>query len=105
MKDTNTYASFLTSLYGSGMLKYSSCRSDGQMGIFFVRKKDGRLRIIFDTRDINGFFIDPLKTALPSAAALAAVETDGSAPTYFSGGDVRDYFYHLRVPSDMSGYF
>ena len=44
------------------------------LGVFFVAKKNGAIRMILDTRVVNCFFKDPPKTQLPSASALTAIE-------------------------------
>eukprot|EP00959_Pyramimonas_sp_CCMP1952_P178802 3737445-Pyramimonas_sp.AAC.1 len=44
------------------------------VGLFFVPKKSGALRIIFDTRAANCKFLDPPATRLPSAASFGAIE-------------------------------
>ena len=44
------------------------------LGMFFVRKKDGSQRFIFDTRVANCHFRKPPRTHLPTAAALSSVE-------------------------------
>eukprot|EP00973_Karenia_brevis_P025323 3493637-Karenia_brevis.AAC.1 len=42
--DPATYGTFLTRLYGCGMLKFEpSVSKTGNLGIFFVKKKDDRL--------------------------------------------------------------
>ena len=46
-----SYASFLARLDAVGMLSWKNTKTnkvDGALGIFFVKKKDGSLRIIFD---------------------------------------------------------
>eukprot|EP00973_Karenia_brevis_P012003 1630383-Karenia_brevis.AAC.1 len=72
------------------------------LGIFFVAKKSGGIRIIFDTRILNCSFIDPPSTALPSAAAFANIETDPQREFFFASADIRNCFYSLAVPHEMS---
>ena len=73
--------------------------------VYFVTKKRGKIRIILDTRDVNGFFKSPPSTHLPSAAAFAALETDGSQELSFGVGDIADCFYHLGVPPGLEEWF
>ena len=54
------------------------------VGVFFVGKKDGRQRCIFDTRITNCYFRDPPRADLPNAAAYAKLETAKDAPFYIS---------------------
>jgi len=54
------YASFLSELKSRGMLRWRKAKGEaGKLGVFFVAKKDGRLRIVFDTRLLNLMFIPP----------------------------------------------
>ena len=105
------YAEFLLHLHRAGMLSWR-VGGESLLGIFFVAKKSGKLRIILDTRDINGFFKDPPGTRLPSGAAFGALETwplasgeEDRAPLFFSGGDIADCFYHCRVPDGLEQWF
>ena len=82
------------------------------LGIFFVPKKNGKLRIILDTRDVNGFFSRPPSTRLPSAAAFSSLETwplvedtGEKKPIFFSSGDIMDCFYHCGVPPGLEQWF
>ena len=98
------YASFLHHLFLSGMIRFRP-RCESYLGIFFVVKKSGKLRIIFDTRDVNNFFRRPPKTALPTPAAFAGIESVDEGPLWFAGGDIQDCFYHLAVPEGLDEYF
>lgn len=63
---------------------------------------------MFDTRLSNTQFVTPPKTALPSAAAFAAieVETSGNERHCFMGtADISNAFYNMLLPQDMWGCF
>ena len=77
----------------------------GVLGIFFVRKKSGQLRLIFDTRKMNLDFRDPPKTDLPSADAFTRVETPVNEEFYIGSGDLANAFYTLSVPQDLAERF
>eukprot|EP00973_Karenia_brevis_P047247 6558152-Karenia_brevis.AAC.1 len=102
-----TYARFLRQLEDRGMLTYkiASEHEDGVLGVFFVRKKNGDLRIIFDTRALNCAFKEPPSTILPSAASFASLETDPGRDFYFGSADLSNCFYSFEVPESMSEYF
>ena len=63
------YGGFKKELHTRGMLRYrvGEC---GKLGIFFVSKKSGQLRLIFDTRLLNQHLGQPPNTDLPSADAF-----------------------------------
>ena len=101
-----TYADFLLRLHLAGMLKFRRASgSQGSLGVFFVKKKDGTLRIIFDTRKLNLRFKDPPKTQLPTASAFSQLECPADANLFIAGGDIRNACYGLSVPEDISNMF
>ncbi|CAK0798442.1 unnamed protein product, partial [Prorocentrum cordatum] len=66
MQSKSSYAHFVADLYDAGLVKFGSLR-ESTLGIFFVPKSDGKLRLIFDTRRVNQLFEPPAHTALPTA--------------------------------------
>ena len=81
--DPWTFAEFLGKLYGKGMVDFSAAvDTKGTVGVFFVPKKSGAQRIIFDTRIANCFFRAPPKTRLPTAAAWSAVKPLLQGPSW-----------------------
>ena len=104
VKESSVYADFLDKLDKGGLLSWKQ-GLPSLLGVFFVRKKNGRLRIILDTRDVNGFFRPAPKTRLPTASALGSLEVDASDDVYLSGADLEDCFYHLGVPAGLEEWF
>jgi hypothetical protein len=76
-----------------------------EVGIFFVKKKSGDLRLIFDTRRSNCKFEAPPYTGLPSAEGLADLEAGVDHPLIFGAGDVEVCFYQYALPLALRGYF
>jgi len=100
------YIGFLKELQDRNMLRFQ--RAEGHpfmLGIFFVRKKSGKLRLIFDTRLLNQYFNDPPNTDLPSADAFTRLETCENASFYAGSGDLSNAFYTLSVPDDLARRF
>ena len=64
-----------------------------ESGVIFVPKKDGRLRIIFDTRNPNKHFAEPYHSVLGTGEALSDLETCSGVPIYLNQGDVECCFY------------
>ena len=52
------YADFLCHLNAAGMLGWQ-LSGESLLGVFSVKNKNNRLRLILDTRDVNGFFRPP----------------------------------------------
>ena len=71
----SVYADFLRRLDAGGMIHWSPARGRREvLGVFFVAKKNGSLRLIFDTRVLNHDFQEPAHTSLPSFAAFSNTE-------------------------------
>ena len=96
------YSHFLWKMHSCGMIRWSL--ADGRvhtLGIFFVAKSNGMLRIIFDTRIANFDFVEPPCTALPTASALGKVESK-SGKNYMATGDLECAFYNMGLPKAFS---
>ena len=104
VRDSKVYAKFLQRLDGAGILSWK-VGIQSWLGVFFVAKKNGKLRIILDTRDVNGVFKPPPYTGLPTAAALTSIETNPDETIWFAGADIADCFYRLEVPLGLDEYF
>ena len=97
--DPKLYGDFLLRLNLAGMLKWRVSNGErSSLGFFFVRKKDGSLRLIFDTRKLNLKFRDPPKTPLPSSAAFSQLEAPEDSDMVIASGDIKNAFYILHVP-------
>ena len=95
-----TYGAFLVDLASRGLLEWHPA-GEAYLGVFFVPKKDGRQRMILDTRVVNAHFIDPPKTRLPTAAALTGFESVAGQELYIAGGDIDNCFYRFEVPQHL----
>ena len=93
----DVYISFVNRLLQSGMLTPSlGCRS--QAGIFFVRKRSGRLRMIVDGRQGNQRMRPPPKASMSSAAAFSELRLGQGEKLRVSTYDIQDCFYQFKIP-------
>ena len=76
-----------------------------QVGIFFVSKKNGKLRMIIDARRTNKLFRKPPSTMLGSSDCWGRTEVDGAAPIFFAQEDVKDFFYRLGISKRLGKFF
>ena len=83
-----------------------------RVGNFFVRKKDGRIRLIVDARAVYRICKIPPKTELASTAAIFELETDPNGefdenipPLYFSAQDISNCFYQFRISKFLQRFF
>ncbi|CAK0816696.1 unnamed protein product [Prorocentrum cordatum] len=99
------YASFPGAMVERRMLVFSPAHGRlGNVGVFYVPKRSGRLRVIFDTRLATCAFTDAPRTQLPSASAWGRFETGGTRVSVASA-DLDVAFYRAQVPEGMEEYF
>ena len=96
---------FLTHLFNCRMLQLIPGRYEHTVGVFFVPKKNGRLRLILDTRKANTYFRKPRSSRLPTPAAWTSVEVKSEDVLYTACGDVADAFHRMELPSHLRKYF
>ena len=105
--DVKVYAKFVRRCNSIGLVAFTTeCLAE--LGIFFVRKKDGALRLILDCRRTNRLFLDPPSTQLVTGEGLGRVEIDWDDGAAFDGwemrfqialgvGDVSNCFHGMRL--------
>ena len=86
------YGVFLTELLNKGIIELSDDILE-EAGVFMVGRKDGMLRLIFDTRRPNCHFTPPPATELASGEALSDLELEAGAAVALRSGDVEVCFY------------
>ncbi|CAK0793192.1 unnamed protein product, partial [Prorocentrum cordatum] len=99
------YGHALGELYTSGVIEASSEPVLEEAGMFFVARKDKRLRLICDTRTPNMHFTTPEHTALATGEALSSLEASGVTMIGMSSGDVDCCFYQYALPPWCRRYF
>ena len=96
---------FYGRLHQSHMLSFVSGRHAHTVGVFFVHKKNGKLRLILDTRLANRAFRKPLTTRLPTPAAWSSLEVGAEDTLFTAAGDVADAFHRMALPSHLRHLF
>ena len=100
------YGDFLKELSKRNMIKFKLANGEqSNLGVFFVKKKSGQLRLIFDTRKLNESFKTPPTTDWPSADAFTRTEFVEDSQFYIGSGDLANAFYTLAVPNDLAEMF
>ncbi|CAE7247208.1 unnamed protein product [Symbiodinium sp. CCMP2592] len=100
------YCGFLDELIQRNMVGFQLAEvCESRLGIFFVRKKSGQLRLLFDTRRLNQLFVDPPTTDLPSADAFTRLEMPENKTFMIASGDLANAFYTLSIPDDLARMF
>ena len=110
-EDAPAYARYLARLHAAGVVDFCA-RGRVTIGLFFVTKKNGKLRFIADARRSNALFRRPPRTVLGSMESWGRITLSGrdrktlsSSTLFVAQEDVRDYFFRLRMPEGLKDFF
>ena len=95
------YLSFLQDLHQCGVIDFAP-KVKVELGLFFVFKKNKKLRLIIDARAANLHFRRPPSKNNSSLAALSHVRVAKGQRLYLSQYDVKDFFYRIAIPWEIS---
>ena len=101
LEDRCSYITFIHSLRARNMLRFRRRRL-GHAGIFFVKKKNGGLRLIVDGRIGNCILAPPPKVHLASSGTFAELRVDSADPFFLSALDVENAFHNYEIPEWLS---
>ena len=102
--DRQQYGTFIKDLYSKGMLTFTSAPQE-IVPPFFVRKKNGKLRLILDCRAVNKRFKRPPPLALGAGTSWAQVNIPQGSELFLAQSDIKDYFYSLELPPTLQPLF
>ncbi|CAE8634396.1 unnamed protein product [Polarella glacialis] len=100
----SSYQAFVHSLFTRGMLDFCE-HAGGLVTPFFVIKKGGKLRLIFDCRTVNLRFKKAPKIAMGSGSSWASLEVAEGEQLWIAQSDIKDYFYSLALPAALAQFF
>eukprot|EP00438_Fugacium_kawagutii_P028256 Skav200691 [mRNA] locus=scaffold6391:1205:6504:+ [translate_table: standard] len=103
-RDRSKYASFIKKLLNLGMLDLSLEEPCEKTGMFFVKKKGGKQRLIFDCRRSNCHFTTPEPIRLATGDSIGRLETSRT-PLYMASADLQNAFYTMSMPYSLRKYF
>ncbi|CAE7557304.1 unnamed protein product [Symbiodinium sp. CCMP2592] len=104
--EARVYRDFVRRLWDGGLVEFTVEEPVEKVEAFFVRKKDGRLRMVVDCRRSNAWFAPPDKVNLATAEVLSRIDLGGTdCDLYISTADLKDAFYHFELPSQLRPYF
>ena len=105
LREPDTYSSFVQRLVDADLVEIVRERWVEKIEVFFVAKKDGRLRMVCDCRLSNCHFAKPDKVRLCTAEALTRVELPAGSQLHIATADLKDAFYHFQLPLELRSYF
>ena len=109
-RSNRLYAKFISKCMKIGIITLSLTAKSVQ-GVFFVRRKDGRQRMIVDCRRANRMFLDPPGTDLITGEGLGELEIQdedflsSGLCLFFGCADVDSCFHRLRLRGELCKYF
>eukprot|EP00438_Fugacium_kawagutii_P021515 Skav212741 [mRNA] locus=scaffold1199:108583:113900:+ [translate_table: standard] len=99
------YGDFLRRLHDINMIEYSLEPPAEQVGVFFVKKKSGMLRLILDCRRSNCHFSDPKPIQLATGEAMSRMQLPPGERLYTASADLQNAFYTMAMPEPLRKYF
>ena len=105
LRDPKTYGEFVRRLLRANIVEIGLEPGSEEIGIFFVSKKNGRLRLIIDARKSNCHFADPAHVQLVTGDGLGNIEVEEGVDLIICSADLKDAFYHLALPEALRPLF
>lgn len=105
LREPKTYRSFIRRLLDADIIELCATHSIEKVEMFFVGKKDGRLRMVCDCRRSNCHFAKPEKVRLCTAETLTRIELPPDSCLHIATADLKDAFYHFQLPAALRTYF
>ncbi|CAK0824742.1 unnamed protein product, partial [Prorocentrum cordatum] len=104
LRNPKLYQRVLRRLVDSNLVSFQlDCECS--VGLFFVHKKNGDLRMILDGRYSSLRFAEADKVELASGGAFSQIAVDGDDPIAVAGVDIADAFYNILLPPWLQKYF
>ncbi|CAK0887025.1 unnamed protein product, partial [Prorocentrum cordatum] len=104
LRNPKLYIQLLRILERRNLMDYYADKACS-VGVFFVYKKSGKLRLILDGRHASLHFRAPDKVALASGASFAGLHVDSGKPIAVAEVDLADAFYTMLLPPGFRRYF
>lgn len=100
-----TFAAFVSKLVSLNLVEVSLQPAVEQVGLFFVKKKVGKLRLIMDCRRSNCHFEEPEPVQLATGEAMSRMELPEGKPLFTASADLQNAFYTMSMPELLRPYF
>jgi hypothetical protein len=99
-RDRKVYAAFVRRLAQSHLVSFHD-RSfvEECTGLFFVKKKDGRLRLILDARRSNCHFSGCPDIALATGSSIGDIRIAEDSDAFVGHVDIANAFYNFELHS------
>ena len=105
LNDPKEYGAFISRLHSLGLAEFCLEPQEEEVGLFFVKKKQNRLRLIMDCRRANLHFAEPSTVELATGDALGKLEVGRDDTLYLASADLANAFYTLELPAEWRRFF
>lgn len=105
LNDPAVYAGFLKQLLELNLVDVSLSPPVEQVGLFFVKKKNNKMRLIMDCRRSNCYFSDPEHVQLATGEALARMNVAAGEQVFVASADLQNAFYTMSMPQHLRSLF
>ena len=105
LKRGKAYPEFLRRMAAWNLVDFSFQEPREEVAIFFVTKKNKRLRVIVDARRSNAHFKSPSQVNLSAGESLGAIELGPDESLVVCQADLKDAFYHFELPKPLREVF
>lgn len=82
-----------------------SFKNQADVGVFAVKKKNGKQRLVVDARRSNVCFRTPSSVALPTSAAFSRLHVPEGRHLHCFSFDLKDAFYQIELPVVLRPFF
>ncbi|CAK0811819.1 unnamed protein product [Prorocentrum cordatum] len=106
-RDRLLYYQFVRDLFESNLVDFGTDAFE-TVYPFFVRKKSGKQRLVWDCRVANIRWRSPPKIRMASGSAFAGLQIPTELQEHGmwgAGSDIADYFFWLAMPPDLRPFF
>ena len=105
LNDPKIYADFARRLLDLNLVDVSLQAPKEHVGLFFVKKKNNRIRIIMDSRRSNCHFEDPEHVHLAAGEAMSRMQLPQDKTVYVASADLQNAFYTMVMPMQLRELF
>ena len=100
-----SYIEFVKKLINLGLEDLSTQKAQEEVGVFFVKKKQNKLRLILDCRRSNHWFKPPTAVSLATGESLRRIAVGNEEELFVCSADLANAFYTLSMPMELRGLF
>ena len=102
--DESAYFLFVRELVQRKMFTFRA-KIRAEAGVFFVSRKNGRIRLVVDARRCNQHWIRPPPARLASTAAVVEHTAEDGESRFFFAQDIADCYYQFSLPDGLVDWF